>query len=80
MLIPMKVRTVKRELYKMTKITMTFKTMIFTTIAILSLSTNTKAQNACPVNFGDKQLETAKLEIKKWNGEIVACNVEVMQV
>jgi len=39
-----------------------------------------KAQNAFPLNFGDKQLETAKLEIKKWNGEIVACDVEVMQV
>jgi hypothetical protein len=64
----------------MTKIVTTFKTIIMTTIVLLFSMADTKAQNACPVNFGDKQLETVKPDIKKWNGEIVACDVEVMQV
>ncbi|MGG7037100.1 MAG: hypothetical protein ACI7YS_18195 [Flavobacterium sp.] len=51
-----------------------------TTIVLLFSMADTKAQNACPLNFDDKQLETAKRNIKKWNGEIVACDVEVMQV
>ena len=51
-----------------------------TTFVLLFSMTNIKAQNACPLNFGDKQLEKAKRDIKSWNGEIVACDVEVIQV
>jgi hypothetical protein len=51
-----------------------------TTIVLLFSKTDTTAQNACPVNFGDKQLKTAKLGMKKWDGKIVASNVEVIQV
>ncbi len=51
-----------------------------TTIMLLFSLADIKAQNVCPVNFGDKQLEIAKQNIKKWNGEIVACDVEVIQV
>ncbi len=64
----------------MTKMTVTFKTTLLTAmVLVLSIAEN-KAQNACPVNFGNKQLETAKLDTKKWNGEIVACDIEVIQV
>lgn len=51
-----------------------------TTMLLLFSATDINAQNACPVNFGDKQLKAAKQDINKWNGEIVACDVEVMQV
>jgi hypothetical protein len=60
--------------------TTTLKTIIITTIVLLFSIADIKAQNACPLNFGDKQLEKGKLDIKKWNGEIVACDVEVLQV
>lgn len=47
---------------------------------LLCSITDIKAQNAFPLNFGDKQLGAAKLDLKKWNGEIIACDVEVIQV
>jgi hypothetical protein len=41
---------------------------------------NIVAQNACPVNFSDNDLEIARNNIKNWNGKIVAFDVEVVQV
>ncbi|NOU46148.1 MAG: hypothetical protein HOO86_03695 [Bacteroidales bacterium] len=59
---------------------MTFKSFILTTIVLFFSMVDIKSQNACPVNFGDKQLESAKRDIKNWNGKIIACDVEVIQV
>ncbi|TKC10802.1 hypothetical protein FA048_11570 [Pedobacter polaris] len=59
---------------------MTLKTIIMTTVVLLFSITDIKAQNACPLNFGSKQLEKAKHDIKNWNGKIIACDVEVIQV
>jgi hypothetical protein len=64
----------------MTKNKMIFKPLIITTIMLLFSFADIKAQNACPVNFGDKHLETSKKDIKNWNGKIIACDVEVIQV
>ncbi len=53
------------------------------TLATLTLSltlTNLIAQNAYPLNFDDTTLKTAINDISNWNGKIVACDVEVLQV
>ena len=59
---------------------MTFKSFILTTIVLFFSMVDIKSQNACPVNFGGKLLESAKRDIKNWNGKIIACDVEVIQV
>lgn len=64
----------------LTMIKTTFKTLITTVIVLLFTITNIKAQNACPINFENKQLKIAEHNIKNWNGKIIACNVEVIQV
>jgi hypothetical protein len=48
-------------------------------VLIFSLA-NLRAQSACPVNFIGKTLVTAKSDIDNWNGKIIACEVEVVQV
>lgn len=57
-----------------------FKTLLTTIILLLFSLMNSKAQNVCPVNFENQHLENAKKDIDKWNGEIVACDVEVIQI
>ena len=64
----------------MKKITTKFKALIVTTIVLSFAISDVKAQNACPVNFGTIQLDSAKSDVKSWNGKIIACNVEVIQV
>ena len=39
-------------------------------------SINIKAQNACPLNFDDDSLKVAKINITKWDREIICMFVE----
>lgn len=38
------------------------------------------SQNACPVNFDGKILKVAKNDIPSWNGKIIACNGEIIEI
>ncbi len=52
---------------------------LITFVLILSL-TSVKAQKPFPVNFNDTDLKVAKNDISNWDGKIIACTVEVLQV
>ena len=52
---------------------------LFATIFVIS-TTIVMGQNACPVNFGHKNLIEAQKNIKAWSGRIVAFNAKVLEV
>ena len=56
------------------------KTFGFTILVLLSVFTNSIAQKSCPLNFNGQTLKTAKAALNSWDGKIIACDVEVIQV
>ncbi len=49
-------------------------------LLIICLKTTVNAQTPCPLNFYDRTLDSAKVDLEKWDGEIIACDVEVVEV